>query len=117
MFKVFSKVIYEFIFYFTKVEDFLTSKGIEFSNKGQSTFDIDVIEKNGANTTPMSAKNNRYDNSQNEGKDNMEYDNNTTGDDNNQKNSPADQRDVEISSGFDQSGVNNPNVGQNAFGF
>ena len=110
-------LIYEFIFYFTKVEDFLTSKGIEFSNKGQSTFDIDVIEKNGANTTPMSAKNNRYDNSQNEGKDNMEYDNNTTGDDNNQKNSPADQRDVEISSGFDQSGVNNPNVGQNAFGF
>lgn len=110
-------LIYEFIFYFTKVEDFLTSKGIEFSNKGQSTFDIDVIEKNGANTTPMSAKNNRNDNSQNEGKDNMEYDNNTTGDDNNQKNSPADQRDVEISSGFDQSGVNNPNVGQNAFGF
>ena len=108
-------LIYEFIFYFTKVENFLTSKGIEFSNKGQATFDIDSMDKNEINTTPMSNKNAGYDNS-NEGKDNSGYDNNSTGEDNNQKN-PSEQREVEISSGFDNSGNNNPNAVQNGFGF
>ena len=110
-------LIYEFIFYFTKVENFLTSKGIEFSNKGQASFDIDAMEKNDINITPISSKNASYNNSQNEGKDNFDYENNNTGDDNNQKNSPAEQRDVEISSGFDPNGNTNPNVGQNGFGF
>ena len=109
-------LIYEFIFYFTKVEDFLTSKGIEFSNKRQPTFDIDSMDKNEINTTPISNKNGGYDNS-NEGKDNSGYDNNNTGEDNNQKNPSNEQRDVEISNGFDNSGSNNPNAGQNGFGF
>ena len=109
-------LIYEFIFYFTKVEDFLTSKGIEFSNKRQPTFDIDSMDKNEINTTPISNKNGGDDNS-NEGKDNSGYDNNNTGEDNNQKNPSIEHRDVEISSGFDNSGSNNPNTGQNGFGF
>ena len=109
-------LIYEFIFYFTKVEDFLTSKGIEFSNKRQPTFDIDSMDKNEINTTPISNQNDGYNNSK-EGKDNSGYDNNNTSEDNNQKNPSIEHRDVEISSGFDNSGSNNPNAGQNGFGF
>ena len=109
-------LIYEFIFYFTKVEDFLTSKGIEFSNKRQPTFDIDSMDKNEINTTPISNQNDGYNNSK-EGKDNSGYDNNNTSEDNNQKNPSIEHRDVEISNGLDNSGSNNPNAGQNGFGF
>ena len=106
-------LIYEFIFYFAKVENFLSSKGIEFSNKGQSTFDANDLEKNLANNkTPASAHNNRYQNNENEVNQNASYDNNNP----NQNSNPEQyQKDVDISNGF-ESNVNNPN-NQNGFGF
>ena len=39
-------LIYEFIFYFQKVENFLNNKGIEFINRKMSTIDIDNLRKN-----------------------------------------------------------------------
>ena len=38
-------LIYEFIFYFQKVENFLNNKGIEFINRKMSTIDIDNLRK------------------------------------------------------------------------
>ena len=97
-------LIYEFIFHFVKVENFLSSKGIEFSNKGKSTFDMKEFDKNV--TTPMSNQKN-----QNEGKSGS-YDNNNTGGSNPENPSSQQyQRDVEISSG------NNPSGGNQGFGF
>ena len=100
-------LIYEFIFYFTKVENFLSSKGIEFENKGQSTFDLETLEKKiTSNNTPLgntnSNSNSGYQNSQSDG-------NNTGGDNSNPQNAPSEQyeRDVEISTG-----TNNPNPSQ-----
>ena len=40
-------LIYEFIFYFQKVENFLNNKGIEFINRKMTTIDIDNLRKNG----------------------------------------------------------------------
>ena len=100
-------LIYEFIFHFVKVDNFLSSKGIEFSNKGKSTFD--EFEKN--ITTPMANQNKGTDNNQNGGKSGT-YDNNNTGGSNPENPSSEQyQRDVEISSG------NNPTVGNQGFGF
>ena len=97
-------LIYEFIFHFVKVENFLSSKGIEFSNKGKSTFDMKEFDKNV--TTPMSNQKN-----QNEGNSGS-YDNNNTGGSNPENPSSQQyQRDVEISSG------NNPSGGNQGFGF
>ena len=129
-------LIYEFIFYFAKVENFLSSKGIEFANRGQSTFDMDALEKNLNNnnmTTPMSNQNNRYQNNQSDGNNNNqsyennnsnEYGSNSSGNNagnNNQQNPSGEQyqRDVEISSGFDNNnnGNNNNNVNNNDNGF
>jgi len=93
-------LIYEFIFYFAKVETFLSSKGIEFSNKGQSTFDVSELEKNAGNmTTPMSSQNDRYQSSKS--------DHNGSYDSNNNPQNPSEQRDVQISSGYENNG--NPN--------
>ena len=39
-------LIYEFIFYFQKVENFLNNKGIEFINRKMSTIDINDFKKN-----------------------------------------------------------------------
>ena len=53
IFAVFSTItttfllIYEFIFYFQKVENFLNNKGIEFINRKMTTIDIDKLRKNG----------------------------------------------------------------------
>ena len=38
-------LIYEFIFYFQKVENYLNNKGIEFVNRKMTTFDINNINK------------------------------------------------------------------------
>ena len=103
-------LIYEFFFHF--VDNFLSSKGIEFSNKGKSTFDMNSLEKANDNNmkTPIASQNNK--DKQNEVKDSGNYDNNNTGG-SNPENPPSDQiqRDVEISSG------NNPNGGNQGFGF
>ena len=40
-------LIYEFIFYFQKVESFLNSKGVEFINRKMSTIDINDVKKSG----------------------------------------------------------------------
>ena len=37
-------LIYEFIFYFSKVENFLSKKGIEFDDKDKPTFDFDILD-------------------------------------------------------------------------
>jgi hypothetical protein len=111
-------LIYEFIFHCTKVETFLNSKGIEFSNRGQSTFNLDTLEKKlQSDITPESSKNSGYQNNQNEG-------NNTKDSSDNNQQSPKPnqyQRDVEISSGFEQNTSNDDNNKQDnnnlGFGF
>ena len=51
-------LVYEFIFYFAKVETFLTNKGIQFDNKDKPTFDFETLEKDaGISSTPFSTKN------------------------------------------------------------
>ena len=99
-------LIYEFIFHCTKVETFLNSKGIEFSNRGQSTFNLDTLEKKlQSDITPESSKNSGYQNNQNEG-------NNTKDSSDNNQQSPKPnqyQRDVKISSGFEQNTSNDDN--------
>ena len=47
-------LIYEFIFYFQKVENFLNNKGIEFINRKMTTIDIDNLRKNGNGKQDMS---------------------------------------------------------------
>ena len=50
-------LIYEFIFYFQKVENFLNNKGVEFINRKKTTIDIN-LEKSIANkTTPNIGQN------------------------------------------------------------
>jgi hypothetical protein len=111
-------LIYEFIFHCTKVETFLNSKGIEFSNRGQSTFNLDTLEKKlQSNITPESSKNDGYQNNQNDGN------NSKDSSDNNQQSPTPNQyqRDVEISSGFEQNTSNDDNNKQDnnnlGFGF
>jgi hypothetical protein len=105
-------LVYEFIFHCTKVETFLNSKGIEFSNRGQSTFNLDTLEKKlQSNITPESSQNNQSDG------------NNTRDSSDNNQQSPTPnqyQRDVEISSGFEQNTSNdddNNKPNNNNFGF
>ena len=105
-------LVYEFIFHCTKVETFLNSKGIEFSNRGQSTFNLDTLEKKlQSNITPESSQNNQSDG------------NNTKDSSDNNQQSPTPnqyQRDVEISSGFEQNTSNdddNNKPNNNNFGF
>ena len=109
-------IIYEFIFYFTKVETFLSNKGIEFENKNQPTIDLNDLDKaEQNNATPMSnANKNQY----NPNSGNQNYENGNANKDGNNKeansgnNNPIEQRDVEISSGYD-----NSQGGQQGFGF
>ena len=97
-------LIYEFIFYFTKVESFLTNKGIQFENKDKPTFDMDLFEKDEKNnTTPLSNKNPgpnivSKENTHNESEGNQD---NIEVKDNNPNNNPE-TRDVEISNGFEK---------------
>ena len=83
------------------METFLNSKGIEFSNRGQSTFNLDTLEKKlQSNITPESSQNNQSDG------------NNTKDSSDNNQQSPTPnqyQRDVEISSGFEQNTSNDDN--------
>ena len=50
-------LIYEFIFYFQKVESFLNNKGIEFINRKKTTMDINNLEKSNAKMNPGSEQN------------------------------------------------------------
>ena len=105
-------LIYEFIFYFTKVETFLTNKGIQFENKDKPYFDVEVFEKDSKNTsTPFSAKTPQSQNAPND-KQKESY-GESEHKDNNQE-----IRDVEISNGYDNNDKkeeSNPN--NNGFGF
>ena len=44
-------LIYEFIFYFQKVENFLNNKGVEFINRKKTTIDMNNLEKSLNNRT------------------------------------------------------------------
>ena len=105
-------LIYEFIFYFTKVETFLTNKGIQFENKDKPYFDVEVFEKDSKNTsTPFSAKTPQSQNAPND-KQKESY-----GESEHKDNNPE-IRDVEISNGYDNNDKkeeSNPN--NNGFGF
>ena len=53
-------LIYEFIFHFQKVENFLNNKGIEFINRKKTTIDINNLEKsmnNKITPTPQQSNN------------------------------------------------------------
>ena len=105
-------LIYEFIFYFTKVETFLTNKGIQFENKDKPYFDVEVFEKDSKNiSTPFSAKTPQSQNAPND-KQKESY-----GESEHKDNNPE-IRDVEISNGYDNNDKkeeSNPN--NNGFGF
>ena len=103
-------LIYEFIFYFAKVETFLTNKGIQFENKDKPYFDVEVFEKENI-STPFSAKTPQSQNAPND-KQKESY-GESEHKDNNQE-----IRDVEISNGYDNNDKkeeSNPN--NNGFGF
>ena len=103
-------LIYEFIFYFTKVETFLTNKGIQFENKDKPYFDVEVFEKENI-STPFSAKTPQSQNAPND-KQKESY-----GESEHKDNNPE-IRDVEISNGYDNNDKkeeSNPN--DNGFGF
>ena len=103
-------LIYEFIFYFSKVETFLTNKGIQFENKDKPYFDVEVFEKENI-STPFSAKTPQSQNAPND-KQKESY-----GESEHKDNNPE-IRDVEISNGYDNNDKkeeSNPN--NNGFGF
>ena len=103
-------LIYEFIFYFAKVETFLTNKGIQFENKDKPYFDVEVFEKENI-STPFSAKTPQSQNAPND-KQKESY-----GESEHKDNNPE-IRDVEISNGYDNNDKkeeSNPN--DNGFGF
>ena len=103
-------LIYEFIFYFAKVETFLTNKGIQFENKDKPYFDVEVFEKENI-STPFSAKTPQSQNAPND-KQKESY-----GESEHKDNNPE-TRDVEISNGYDNNDKkeeSNPN--DNGFGF
>ena len=111
-------LIYEFIFYFAKVETFLANKGIQFDNKDKPIFDIEQLEKdNKTNTTPLSNKNQivSQENKQKESDGNKEDEQSGKDDNNKQENNSPEIRDVEISNGFDNNNGNNQ--GQGGFDF
>ena len=105
-------IIYEFIFYFAKVETFLTNKGIQFENKDKPYFDVEVFEKDSKNiSTPFSAKTPQSQSVPND-KQKESY-----GESEHKDNNPE-IRDVEISNGYDNNDKkeeSNPN--NNGFGF
>ena len=105
-------LIYEFIFYFAKVETFLTNKGIQFENKDKPYFDIEVFEKDSKNiSTPFSAKTPKSQNAPND-KQKESY-----GESEHKDNNPE-IRDVEISNGYDNNDKKEEsNQNDNGFGF
>ena len=48
-------LLYEFIFYFQKVENFINSKGIEFINRKKTTMDMSNLEKSISNNMGSSS--------------------------------------------------------------
>ena len=114
-------LFYEFIFYFTKVESFLSSKGIEFENKGKASFDINQMDQtenivNSNNITPMSGKS---PNNQSEGNNNGSFEGTTEvkNENNIQQNEQNEKKDVDISSGFEDKNKDDVNNAPNVFGF
>ena len=106
-------LIYEFIFYFAKVETFLTNKGIQFDNKGKPTFDMDLFEKDEkSNTTPFSKKNEPNQISKEEHQGESEGKQDDVSGKENQNNYPE-TRDVEIANQYEQ----NKGGDQGGFGF
>ena len=106
-------LIYEFIFYFAKVETFLTNKGIQFDNKGKPTFDMDLFEKDEkSNTTPFSKKNepNQISKEEHQGESEVKQDD-VSGKEN--QNNYPETRDVEIANQYEQ----NKGGDQGGFGF
>ena len=87
-------LIYEFIFYFTKVEKFLSSKGIEFINKDKGTFSDVVI---GGKNVPA----------QNSG-------NTGVTPDNSMQSGPQHERNVEIANNYDNNQNNYGNDSNNS---
>ena len=112
-------LFYEFIFYFTKVETFLTNKGIQFENKDKPYFDIEVFEKDTKNTTtPFSANTPQSQNVPEDNKPKESYGQSEHNEEN--KDNNPEIRDVEISNGYDNNDnikkeESNPN--DNGFGF
>ena len=103
-------LIYEFIFYFAKVETFLTNKGIQFENKDKPYFDVEVFEKENI-STPFSAKTPQSQNAPND-KQKESY-----GESEHKDNNPE-TRDVEISNGYDNNDKKEEsNQNDNGFGF
>ena len=51
-------LLYEFIFYFQKVENFINSKGIEFINRKKTTMDMSNLEKSYNNNIGRSSNQN-----------------------------------------------------------
>ena len=112
-------LIYEFIFYFAKVETFLTNKGIQFENKDKPYFDIEVFEKDSKNiSTPFSAKTPQSQNVPNDIKPKESYGENEHKDekDENRNNNPE-IRDVEIANRYDNNKKEENNPSDNGFGF
>ena len=105
-------LIYEFIFYFAKVETFLTNKGIQFENKDKPYFDVEVFEKDSKNiSTPFSAKTPQSQSVPND-KQKESY-----GESEHKDNNPE-IRDVEISNGYDNNDKKEEsNQNDNGFGF
>ena len=56
-------LLYEFIFYFQKVENFINSKGIEFINRKKTTMDMSNLEKSINNNIGRSSNPNANNNS------------------------------------------------------
>ena len=102
-------LIYEFIFYFAKVETFLTNKGIQFENKDKPYFDVEVFEKENI-STPFSAKTPQSQNAPND-KQKESY-----GESEHKDNNPE-IRDVEIANGYDNNKKEENNPSDNGFGF
>ena len=112
-------LIYEFIFYFAKVETFLTNKGIQFENKDKPYFDIEVFEKDSKNiSTPFSAKTPQSQNGPDDIKPKESYgeSEHKDGKDENKNNNPE-TRDVEISNEYDNNKKEENNPNDNGFGF
>ena len=64
-------LLYEFIFYFQKVENFINSKGIEFINRKKTTMDMSNLEKSinndmGRSSNPNANNNGGQDNANNQ---------------------------------------------------
>ena len=112
-------LIYEFIFYFAKVETFLENKGIQFDNKEKPSFDMDIFEKDEKNnTTPLSNQKGQNQIVSKESGNNESEGNqgsNSGKENDKDKNNNPEVRDVEISSGLEKHEEGSSNDG--GFGF